>query len=237
MKPLISVIIPTYQHAGTIGACIDSVLAQTYSNVEIIVVNDGSTDNTVEALEPYQDRITLVNQENQGSNPARNRGFREAHGDFLIFCDADVHMQTQMLEKLHAFLQNDLNVSYAYSSFRFGWKKFKSFPFDPDRLRRMNYIHTSSLIRRSDFPGFDNDIKRLQDWDVWLTMLESGKKGVYVPEELFQCVEEKGRVGISSWTPSFMYKIPWKVIGWAPKKIKKYQAARDILFKKHGISL
>ena len=71
----ISVIIPTYQHANTIADCLNTIFNQTKEPHEIIVVNDGSTDDTIEVLDSFADRITLINQENQGANVARNRGF------------------------------------------------------------------------------------------------------------------------------------------------------------------
>lgn len=233
--PLISVVIPTYQHAETVGACIDSILAQTYPNIEIIVVNDGSTDNTEQVLEPYHDKITLINQENQGSNPARNRGFHEAQGRYVIFCDADVRMKANMLEDLFEALKLHPEASFAYCPFRFGWKLFKGIDFDPEKLRQENFIHTTSLVRKQDFPGFDEKIKRLQDWDVWLTMLEQEKIGVLYPEVLFDVeISGESRIG-SSWLPSFVYRLPWRKIGWMPKRVRKYENARNIIAEKHHL--
>lgn len=234
-QPLISVIIPTYEHASTISACLESVFSQTYPSIEVIVVNDGSTDNTEHVLRPYLNRITLITQENRGSNPARNRGFTASKGELVIFCDADVIMRQDMLEELVRALGHHPQAGYAYSAFRFGWKRFSSYPFDAKRLRQMNYIHTTALIRRADFPGFDESLKRFQDWDVWLSILERGKEGVYVPQELFQVVDAHGRVGISQWRPSMLYKLPWKLFHWTPASVRKYGDARRIVLTKHGL--
>lgn len=232
----ISVIIPTYQHAEALPACIDSILAQTYKNLEIIIVDDGSTDATQAVLAGYEDKITVIYQDNQGSNPARNRGWKEAQGEFLLFCDADVIARPDMLEKFHAALIANPDASIAYSSFIFGKKRFRGVVFDHTRLHEHNFIHTTSLVRAKDFPGFDNDIKRLQDWDVWLTMAKKGYKGVLVPEYLFTVrVAGKSRIG-SHWMPKFLYHLPWKRIGYIPKQIQKYEEAKKILFMKHGIS-
>jgi glycosyltransferase involved in cell wall biosynthesis len=232
---LISIIIPTYQHAKTLDACLDSVFEQSYKNIQVIVVDDGSTDNTQGILEHYKDRIINIKQENQGSNPARNRGFQEASGDFVIFVDADVRMQPGMLKKMHRALMQNVKDSFAYCGFKFGWKRFQGIPFDGKKLKRMNYIHTTALVRKKDFPGFDNQIKRLQDWDVWLTMLSQGKTGVLIPEYLFSVeISGESRVG-SSWLPSFFYKFPWDKIGWRPRQIQKYEDARTILQKKHRL--
>lgn len=231
----ISVIIPSYQHAATVAECLDSVLAQTRRPDEIIVVNDGSTDGTDAVLERYRDRVTVIAQENQGGNLARNNGFAASTGDLVIFCDADVVMRPDMLEKMERALAEHPEASVAYSGFRFGWKSFRSFPFDADRLRRMNYIHTTSLIRRGHFPLFDPAIRRFQDWDVWLTMLGRGRIGFFLDEELFRVIDRDDRPGISQWRPSFLYRIPWRQLGWRPESIRKYEAARQIIADKHRL--
>jgi len=85
----VSVIIPTYNRAALVTKAIDSVLAQTYCDYEIIVVDDGSTDNTKEVLQPYMDRIHYIYQENAGVSAARNRGIMEAKGQWIAFLDSD----------------------------------------------------------------------------------------------------------------------------------------------------
>jgi len=233
MKSLISIIIPTYNDALFLGRCLDSVFNQTLQDLEVIVVNDGSTDNTLEILEAYRDRITLINQENQGRNPARMRGFKEAQGQFLIFLDSDIKMRKDMLELLYQALLDHPKASYSYGSFHFGNKLFKGFEFDPDQLRQMNYIHTSALIRCEDFPGFDPEIKKFQDWDVWLTMLRQGKRGVFVDQVLFHAAVDKQ--ALSKWMPKIAYKLPWHWIGWKPKRIRDYEAAREVIRHKHSL--
>ncbi len=231
----ISVIIPTYQHATTIAACLESIFAQTLQPLEVIVVNDGSTDGTKDVLERFVDHVTIIEQNNQGSNPARNRGFEASKGSLVIFCDADVIMRPNMLEMLVQALEEHQEAAFAYSGFRFGWKAFPSFNYDAERLRQMNYIHTTALIRRETFPGFDPSIKRLQDWDVWLTMLERGAIGVRVAEELFRIVDGHGRTGISQWRPAFFYRMKWDYLGWKPASLKRYLEAKRIVQQKHGL--
>jgi len=87
--PLVSVIIPTYNRAGTVGESIDSVLGQTYPNIEVILVDDGSTDNTQTVLRSYGDRIRVVTQANAGPAIARNRGIAVARGDIVALLDSD----------------------------------------------------------------------------------------------------------------------------------------------------
>src|SRR3989338_7470742 len=235
MIPKISVIIPAYQHSKELPDCLESIFNQTLKPAEIIAVNDGSTDDTSEILEQYKNRgVKIIKQENKGANSARNRGFDESSGDFVIFCDADIIMRPDCLEKMFQALQGSHNASYAYSSFKFGFKIFKLWPFGGDKLKQMPYIHTSSLIRREHFLRFDENIKRLQDWDLWLTMLEQGHIGAWIPEILFTVKPRKN--GMSEWIPSFFYKIPWPILGFTPKAIKKYRSAEEIIKKKHNLA-
>ena len=166
-------------------------------------------------------------------NYARNRGFREAKGKYLLFCDADIVMRPDCLEKMVHALESHPQASYAYVSFRFGFKTFKLWPFDPDLLRKMNYIHTTSLIRREHFPGFDESVKRLQDWDLWLTMLEQGHTGVWVPEILFRAIPHKG--GMSLWVPGIVYRIPWRRFGIRIRNVEKFLEAEKVMKKKHNL--
>jgi len=230
---MISIVIPSYQHAAELPLCLEGIFAQTYTDFEVIVVNDGSTDGTEGVLAPFMDRITYLAQENKGGNAARNRGFDASNGDLVLFCDADVLMRPDMLQKMHDALAAHPEASYAYSSFKFGWKKFPLDAFDASRLRKMNYIHTTSLIRREHFPRFDESVRRLQDWDLWLTMLGAGHVGTWIPEYLFTCLPHKG--GISTWVPGIAYEIPWRKFGIRIAHIEKFLEAREIMRKKHGL--
>lgn len=230
---MISVIIPAYQHGKEIEKCLKSIFSQTFKDYEIIVVNDGSTDNTLEILEKYKDKIKIINQENKGAGVARNLGYANSQGEFILFCDADMVLKSEMLEKLLGALKNNPDKSYAYSSFKFGWKEFKGGKFNPEKLRKINYIHTSALIRREHFPKFDESLKKFQDWDLWLTMLENNYHGIWVPEILFKIKPRK--TGISHWLPSFFYKWPLKKLGICSKIINDYEKAKEIIYKKHRI--
>lgn len=234
---MISIIIPTYQHGEEIGKCISSILSQTFKDYEIIVVNDGSTDNTLKVLENYKSalggKIKIINQENKGACAARNRGFEESRGEFVLFCDADIILRPDMLEKLSEALKDNPEKSYAYSSFKFGWKKFNAGEFAKEKLKKINYIHTSALIRRQHFLGFDKSLRKFQDWDLWLTMSEHNYYGVWVKDILFKIKPRKK--GISHWLPSFFYKAPFKNLGIYSKIINDYENAKVIINKKHNL--
>jgi len=87
--PLVSAVIPTFNRGWIMAEAVQSVLDQTYEPLEIIVVDDGSTDNTRDVLEPFMDRITLLKQENKGVSAARNLGIKNARGEFIAFLDSD----------------------------------------------------------------------------------------------------------------------------------------------------
>jgi len=230
---MISIIIPVWNHSKQLNRCLASIAEQTYDNYEIIIVNDRSTQKLGWVVNKYKKvfgiKLEVINnQRNHGPQYTRNKGFKKSKGEFIIFCDADIEMKTDMLEKLHSKIVASKNLAYVYSSHKFELKTFKNLEFSKERLKRMPFIHTSALIRRKCFPitGFDESIKRLQDWDLWLTMLEQGHIGGWIDEVLFT-VEGGGTM--SSWMPSFFYKL----FPFLPKVIK-YKKAVKIIKNKHG---
>ena len=88
-QPLVSVILPTYNRAWALKTAIDSVLFQNYPNIELIVIDDGSRDNTKELLKDYKNQIRVLTQENAGVSAARNRGIEKSRGEFIALLDSD----------------------------------------------------------------------------------------------------------------------------------------------------
>lgn len=234
----ISVIIPVYNHALALARCFDSLSKQTLKPDEVIVVDDGSTDNFPKVMEEirltpsYESLNTkVVHQKNMGAAAARNRGFSESRGEFIVFFDADTLAEPRMLEQMMTALIKNPTASYAYSQYKFGWKKMKSHAFDAELLKKNNYIDTTSLVRRSALPEkpFDESLKRFQDWDLWLTLLERGKAGVFLSEVLYKKIVH-GRSGISYWLPKFIYRLPW-----CCKAVRDFENAKKIVQKKHQL--
>jgi len=118
--PLVSVIIPAYRAAESIAATLDSVLAQTCHDYEVIVVNDGSPDSEEmeKALEPYRDRIIYVRQENQGPGGARNTGIRMARGAYVALLDSDDVWDPEHLAAQVAVLEADPSIDMVYADAR-----------------------------------------------------------------------------------------------------------------------
>ena len=232
-SPIISVIIPHYNHARVLRRALESVTGQSQKDNEIVVVDDGSEEAQKEYLckeiVPKFPQVKFVFSSHAGAAAARNRGFKDSIGEYVIFWDADIVGHSEMLAKMKKTLDEHPEASYAYSSFKFGWKKFVCGTFDAERLKQVNFITTTSLIRRAHFPRFDETLKKFQDWDLWLTMLDQGRKGIWVPEVLFN-IAPKGTM--SKWLPSFMYHFSWLPLS----AIKKYFYWKSVVQKKHGIN-
>ena len=109
-EPLASVIIPTYNRAELICKTINNIFQQTYSNLELIIVDDGSTDDTRSKLQRYGDRIRVVTQNNSGPAVARNHGVRVARGEIIAFQDSDDLWKPTKLERQVALLQKDRSI-------------------------------------------------------------------------------------------------------------------------------
>ncbi len=235
MEGLISVIIPVYNHTEHLREVLDSLNKQTYTNLEVIVVDDGSTVPIVEAdfASNVQFPFICVRQENAGAPAARNFGFAVSQGEYVIFWDADVIASSEMLWKLLEGLQKEPEASYSYSDHYLGSKRFSSRSFDAEALKKNNYITTMSLICRKDFVEWDESLKRFQDWDMWLQLLEAGKHGVYVSGFLWRAYPHKG--GMSEALPSYAYIFPFRYLPWFFWKVRAYEKAKRIVQKKHGL--
>jgi glycosyltransferase involved in cell wall biosynthesis len=180
----VSVIIPVYNRADRILRCLDSVFEQTYPQVEIIVVDDGSTDNLAERLEDIQAKIIYLHQANRGQGSARNAGIRAANGGWIAFLDSDDFWEAEKLEKQISGLREsgqlwghtktamaptDENPHY------FGeWHQGPRSGMIASQLIRTNFICTSSVVinRRviEEAGGFceDRHIQNFEDYELWL---------------------------------------------------------------------
>lgn len=181
-KPLISIITPTYNRADFLGEAIDSVLAQTFDDFELIVVDDGSTDNTSSLVKEYSDhRIRYFYQANQGQSVARNRALEKAKGEYICFLDSDnVWLENKLKKSLEVFKAHPkVDVVYADCIL---------IDEDGNELSRKNMKRYSGLIAKymikdncvsmnttmtkrecfNRFGGFDEDCKVADDYDLWL---------------------------------------------------------------------
>lgn len=142
-------------------------------------------------LEANMPMEIIINDDNGGAPKKRNEGFLKSTQPYVFFCDNDIILPKNHLENLFNALNKNQEKAYAYSGY-YGIVveaanhplktnfKIPTIPFNGNRLKQGNYISTMSLIRREKFPTFDESLKRLQDWSLWLTMLENGDEGIAV---------------------------------------------------------
>ena len=196
---MISVIVPAFNCGDHLIKTLMSLEGQSFKDFEVIIVDDGSTDNTQKLLDQYLRLvppflIKRVIQEHRGANVARNEGFKQSKGEYVLFLDADKILKTPALENFLKALLKHPKAAYVYSRFMRDGVANESHEFDAELLRKHNYIDCCSLIRRGKFPFFDPRLKRMQDWDLWLTMLERGDTGVLLKETLFDTVTRSGDI-------------------------------------------
>lgn len=105
----VSIIVPAYNAQGTIEKCLESLLGQTYNNIEVVVINDGSFDNTLEKCKKFNDeRLKVISTENRGISSARNLGIKNSTGEFICFCDADDFYEKNYVEKLLSMFDDNV---------------------------------------------------------------------------------------------------------------------------------
>lgn len=193
MTPLVSIIITCYNKAQFLGEALDSVSTQTYPNIEIIVVDDGSPDNTSDVVTSYTSampNLRYIRQENQGVSIARNNGIHAANGQYIMSLDADDTISPTYVEKCANYLMNHSDVKLVYTiadTFGIQNGKWDLPPYTHEALLWTNMVHYCAMFRREDFllsTGYNpNMVKGFEDWDFWLSFL--------LPSDRVHCIEER----------------------------------------------
>ena len=193
--PIVSVVIPCYNAGEWIDEAVASVLAQTYKNYEIIIVNDGSTDIlTKEKLRKYEHSSTqVIHQENKGLAGARNTGIRKAKGKYILALDADDMLMPTFLEKAVPVIDNNSKIGVVTCwAEKFGEES--GLIVHPRTVKRWrvlisNQALTSSLFRKvswEEVKGYDEKIPGAADWEFWIQILTLGWKQYAIQEPLFR---------------------------------------------------
>jgi glycosyltransferase involved in cell wall biosynthesis len=201
-QPTVSIIITCYNYGAYVAQAIDSALAQTHPSVEVVVVDDGSTDNTPEIVQPYKDQILYYRQNNLGVVAARNKGFNLSTGEYICFVDADDYLALDYIERLMQALLAKEALRFAYGDvqkFGIDTAYMGNRPWRPSRLLWTNFIGLCAVVRRTAFvqlSGYDTRFSRqadYEDWEIWLRALQAGMQGVYVPKAVyFYRITKKG---------------------------------------------
>ncbi|MGM0608817.1 MAG: glycosyltransferase family A protein, partial [Candidatus Muiribacteriota bacterium] len=187
-NPLVSVIIPCYNQGEYIEECLNSVFVQTYKNIEIIVVNDGSTDKyTIKKINEIKKKykeVLVFNIKNSGLSGARNYGIKNSSGEFILPLDADDYIHLEYIEKAVEAILKDENIGIVYcDDKRFGEvnKVVIKPDFNKDLLLVKNYIRACALFRKKDWEkvgGYDSEmVYGWEEWNFWLSIIELGRIG------------------------------------------------------------
>ena len=205
--PLVSVIIPNYNYGRFLAETIDSVLLQTYPNIEIIVVDDGSTDNSEDVLRSYGEKIKWFKQANKGVAEARNRAVAESAGEMLAFLDSDDVWLPEKIEKQIEIFQSDASVGLVHCGYVDFDNEGKLLEEHLDgiagevteemiRYRRAVVLGggSAAIIRREVFSavgGFDQTVAPAEDWEFYFQTARRYKIG-FVPEVLMKYRQHGG---------------------------------------------
>ena len=186
-EPLVSAVIPTYNNGPLVTEAVESALAQTYSNKEVIVVDDGSTDDTISRLNKFGSDITVIRQEHAGPPVARNAGIRASRGEFVAFLDSDdLWMPEKMARCLPPFERNP-RVGVVYTAVRITEMEsglqylLPQYTLSGNMARKLflecHGVNTSTLMARrsllDEVGMFDEELFRAQDWDLMIRMAEA----------------------------------------------------------------
>lgn len=192
-QALVSVLIPAYNAASTIGLAIESCMQQTYEKIEVIVLDDASEDDTVKKIATYTKVRIIHNAENRGAANARNRLLKEAKGTYIAWLDADDTMASVRIERQVQFLQSHPETDIVGS-----WIKtdntnvpFRKFPLDPGVIKAhlwfKNCMAQPAVMSRNFYAGeniwYDEEFRFMQDYELWFRLRD--KKGfANIPEYL-----------------------------------------------------
>jgi glycosyltransferase involved in cell wall biosynthesis len=198
--PLVSIIIPAYNAEVYVKEAVDSALRQTYRSIEVVVVDDGSTDGTKAVLRPYvrSGKINYIHQSNKGLSSARNAGIRASRGDFVAFLDSDdVFLETKVGEQLSA-LEDNPGFGVCYCDIlhftdtvprRFYHHRYYYPSGDIlEPLLHRQFINPLTVMARRElfekYGYFDETLRRSEDWDLWLRWAHAGVKFYYLDKPL-----------------------------------------------------
>lgn len=219
---MVSIIVACYNQGKYISETLDSVIQQTYTDFECIVINDGSNDNTEEIVQAYKindKRIKYIYQENQGVCVARNRAINEADGEYILCLDADDKISNNYLKLCVNELDNDNSLTLVTCNYQYFGNSNKVVyveDYSIEKLMGHNLFINCSMFRRKDFDavnGFNLNMKDgLEDWDFWLSILKTnGKVKCLNGVHFFYRIKKKSRNNTTALTKySLLRKQIWE---------------------------
>jgi glycosyltransferase involved in cell wall biosynthesis len=196
-RPAVSVIIPCFEQGQYLSEAVESVVGQTFEDWEVVIVDDGSSDDTASVAEELirrhpGHRIQLTRQENGGPSSARNTAAKASKGRYILPLDADDRIDPVLLDRTAAVLDERTDAAIAYTDvLRFGAGSGigQAADFDRDLLPSANQLNYCSLYRRGVWLGAGgynlNMVAGYEDWDFWIAAAEAGFRAVHIEEPLF----------------------------------------------------
>ncbi|PSJ80767.1 glycosyltransferase family 2 protein [Neisseria iguanae] len=193
-QPLVSIIIPCHNTAAYIRETLESVYSQTYQNFEILAIDDGSSDNTLEILYEYaanEPRLKVIAQENTYVVKARMNAIQHAKGKYLVCLDSDDKLDKTYLEKTVNIAENTSDIAVVYSNIYLFGKKNKVGQLKQittEQLLLNHGMYVSALIKKSAFDAvgeFDISLNHYEDWELFISIIKNGGKIQFIDEPLF----------------------------------------------------
>ena len=193
--PIVSVIVPCFNHGIYLGECLESILLQTYKDWECIIIDNGSTDNTKQVTENYiqrDKRFKYIYNSKKGVSLARNTGIKNSVGKYVLPMDADDKIAAPYIKEAVAVLEKKENTKLVYCSAKLFGAVSRDWTLPEFSLKNMlieNIIFCSAVFRRKDFDaskGYNEQmVEGFEDWDFWLDLLKDSGEVFKLPETYF----------------------------------------------------
>lgn len=247
MEPRFSLIIPSYNRAATLGRAIESILQQSYPAFEIIVVDDGSTDQTRQLLESYP-QVTYYYQVNQGVSAARNRGAERATGDWLIFLDSDDELLPSALADFSKAIREKPSASILLGGYYLKKNGLET-KFVPEDGRYIGHLSGSFVILRKVFQevgGYDGHLKFAENTELFFRLDRMQPEKIEVPVPVLRYYQNSsgGNSNLGAMSDSILYildkhpdldrhvrRLYHQILGVNYLRFRKFSEARAHLWK------
>ncbi|HWQ42964.1 MAG TPA: glycosyltransferase [Desulfosporosinus sp.] len=186
LSPKVSVVVPTYNHARYLPYALESIINQSYPNIEVLVIDDGSKDGTAELVKPYRSKVNYAYKENGGTPSALNLGLSLATGKYICWLSADDMFLEDKVSKQLGLMESDPSLGFSYTSFIVidanGTKQYDVnsayFPNKQEMVTKLMegcFINGSSVMMRSsalqEIGNFDESLSQAHDYDLWMRFL------------------------------------------------------------------
>lgn len=223
-KPKVSVIVTTYNNATDLPKCLESLLSQTLHDIEIIVLNDCSTDSTPEVVAQFAERdtriVALHNEENLGLSATRNRGMQTAHADYVMFCDGDDYYSPNMCEKMFRAIK-DSQADFAICGIKVIYHAHQEMKVSDDHYYHLkfrglqtitneivlhtNYSADNKIFRKALIDQYQLEFpvgRRYEDAYFCMAYFCIAKTAFYLPEQLYYYIRHAGSIMSQTWSKS-----------------------------------